>query len=110
VDRLNSVLAVDRARNLVTVQAGQRIDRFLKWAEANGFSMERGAPTTYGELTIGGVLATGAHGTGRNVTSNMVGSRLPVARRCICMRLLLARVSQSADQAAVLLAATWLLL
>lgn len=72
IEDFAAVTRVDRATNRVTVQSGLRIDKLLQWAEANGFSMERGAPSTYAELTIGGVLVTGGHGTGFNITSNLV--------------------------------------
>jgi hypothetical protein len=72
IDALDQVTGVDRLGLRVTVQVGRRIDRFLKWAEDNGFSMERGAPSTYAELSISGVIATGGHGVGHNVTCNMV--------------------------------------
>jgi hypothetical protein len=75
IDALDQVTAVDRPGLRVTVQVGRRIDRFLKWAEENGFSMERGAPSTYAELSISGVIATGGHGVGHNVTCNMVRAR-----------------------------------
>jgi hypothetical protein len=72
VDALDKVLSVDRSNYQIVVQAGLRVDKLLQWAEANGMSMERGAPTTYAELTISGVIATGGHATGYNITSNFV--------------------------------------
>lgn len=74
LDGMKRVVSVDRAARRATVEAGLRVDELLAWAEASGFSLERGAPSTYAELTIGGVLATGGHGTGFNVTSNLVRS------------------------------------
>ena len=74
IDQLDKVLSIDRSKNQIVVQTGLRIDKLLKWAEANGFSMERGAPSTYAELSIAGVIATGGHGTGANITSNFVSA------------------------------------
>jgi FAD/FMN-containing dehydrogenase len=73
IDDLKEVLTVDRSNYRVTVQAGLRVDQLLTWAEANGMAMERGAIASYAELSIAGVLATGGHGTGHNVSCNMVG-------------------------------------
>lgn len=83
IDKLDQVTTVDKSKWQVTAQAGLRIDRLQAWAEANGMSTERGAPSTYAELSIGGVLATGGHGTGYNITSNLV---------CVLCALLCVRV------------------
>lgn len=75
IDDLTEVLSVDRSTYQITVQAGLRIDQLLKWADANQMSIDRGAISSYAELSIAGVLATGGHGTGHNVTCNFVRRR-----------------------------------
>lgn len=66
------VLEADSSAYTVRVQSGLTVLNLLRWAEANGMATPIGAPTNYGELTIGGVISANGHGTGSNVTSSMV--------------------------------------
>jgi FAD/FMN-containing dehydrogenase len=68
----DKVLDVDKSRYTVRVQAGLKVLELLRWADKNGMAVAPGAPTNYGELTIGGVISANGHGTGSNVTSSMV--------------------------------------
>ncbi|HEU5033187.1 MAG TPA: D-arabinono-1,4-lactone oxidase [Mycobacteriales bacterium] len=62
LDRMTSVLAVDRARGLVTVQAGIPLHRLNRELDQLGLAM-----TNLGDIdrqTIAGATSTGTHGTG----------------------------------------------
>lgn len=67
----NQILAVDAAARVVRVQAGLQVIQLLRWAEKHGMATEIGAPTNYGDLTIGGVISANGHGTGANVSDSM---------------------------------------
>ncbi|KAI8477082.1 MAG: hypothetical protein J3K34DRAFT_399332 [Monoraphidium minutum] len=78
IDDLTKVLSVDSSTYQITVEAGLRIDQLLKWAEANGMALDRGAISSYAELSIAGVLTTGGHGTGHNVSCNMADATINI--------------------------------
>lgn len=62
--KLNKVLAADKTKNTMRVGAGMRYTEFLKEAQAAGMSVQVGTPTVYAGLSLAGVLATSAHGSG----------------------------------------------
>lgn len=75
LEGFDKILEVDRANYVVRAQSGLKVLDLLRWAEKNGMSAPLGAPANYAELTLGGVIATDAHGTGSNVSSTMVRAR-----------------------------------
>lgn len=72
LDNMTRVLSVDKAANQMRVQAGMLITQLLKEATAAGMSVPLGTVPAFGDLTLGGVLVTGAHGTGHQATSSLV--------------------------------------
>ena len=73
----NGLESVDRDTNRVTARAGMRLDRFCGALASHGLALPvLGAIT---EQTLGGLISTGTHGTGREVRSisdYVVGLRL----------------------------------
>lgn len=72
LDSMNKVLSVDKAANQMRVQAGMLVTHLLEEATAQGLSVPLGAVPAFGDLTLGGVLVTGAHGSGHLSTSCLV--------------------------------------
>lgn len=71
-DSMNKVLSVDKAAFQMRVQAGMLVTALLQEASAQGMSVPLGSVPAFGDLTLGGVLVTGAHGTGHLTTSCLV--------------------------------------
>lgn len=74
LQNMSKVLAVDKAGYRMRVQAGMLVTQLLKEATAAGMSVPLGAVPAFGDLSLGGVLATGAHGTGLGATSSLVSA------------------------------------
>lgn len=64
---MNAVRHIDRARNQITVEAGALLAKVVDEAARAGMSVK--SPTMFLGLSVGGVIATGSHGTGRNVST-----------------------------------------
>ncbi|KAI8475634.1 MAG: hypothetical protein J3K34DRAFT_517253 [Monoraphidium minutum] len=64
LDNLDQVISYDAAAMALTVGAGMTVGRLLKEATARNASVLLGALPAFGDLTIGGVLAAGGHGSG----------------------------------------------
>eukprot|EP00879_Flechtneria_rotunda_P021038 GHRR01022162.1.p1 GENE.GHRR01022162.1~~GHRR01022162.1.p1 ORF type:complete len:385 (+),score=112.10 GHRR01022162.1:332-1486(+) len=71
LDNMSRVLSVDHAKYQMRVQAGMLLSSMLKEASSANMSVPLGCLPSFGDLTLGGVLATGAHGTGYNTTSTL---------------------------------------
>jgi FAD/FMN-containing dehydrogenase len=71
-DYMNSVLTVDSARHRLRVQAGMLVTKLMKEAANLNMSLPLGSIPAFADLTLGGVLSTGAHGSGLNTTSSLV--------------------------------------
>lgn len=63
---------MDKAAFQMRVQAGMLVTALLQEASAQGMSVPLGSVPAFGDLTLGGVLVTGAHGTGHLTTSCLV--------------------------------------
>lgn len=72
LDNMNRVLGVDKNKLQMRVQAGLFVTQLLAEAGASGMSVPLGSVPAFGDLTLGGVLATGGHGTGHLTTSCLV--------------------------------------
>lgn len=77
LDQMNSVLAVDAAKQQMRVQPGMFVTKLLQEAASSGLSVPLGSVPAFGDLTLGGVLSTGAHGTGHLTTSSLVRGQHP---------------------------------
>ncbi|MQL99589.1 hypothetical protein Taro_032313 [Colocasia esculenta] len=79
-ERLNKVVAVDPAANRMTFQAGITLRQLLDAAAARGLALPY---TPYWQgITLGGLLATGSHG------SSLFGKGSAVHERVVGMRLI----------------------
>ncbi len=61
---LDRVRQVDRERRRITVETGMMLRDAVAAAAEHGLSLE--SPAMFLGLTVGGLIATGSHGTGRN--------------------------------------------
>lgn len=60
------------------VEAGMKYTEFLQAATKAGMSVQIGTPTAYGGLTLGGVMATSAHGSGDLTISGLWDTLLEI--------------------------------
>jgi FAD/FMN-containing dehydrogenase len=76
MDKLNKVVSVDPAKSQLKVQAGMDMRGLLDAATAAKMSVPLIALPDYLGLSVGGVIATGATGTGQGTgTSCLVSAR-----------------------------------
>jgi FAD/FMN-containing dehydrogenase len=71
--KLDKVLAVDSKKNTMRVGAGMDLNKFMKAATAAKMSVQIGSLTAYAGLTLAGIFATSAHGSGDKTINNLVG-------------------------------------
>lgn len=64
---LSGIRSIDRARCRVTVEAGALLDDVVRKAALAGMSVK--SPSMYLGLSVGGLIATGSHGTGRDAAT-----------------------------------------
>jgi len=64
IDSLRGVTAFDAASQTLTVLSGSRLWQVWAWAAERSLSPSRGVPTVWADLSVGGVIATSAHGNG----------------------------------------------
>jgi FAD/FMN-containing dehydrogenase len=62
--KLDAVRHIDRARCQLTVEAGAKLAKVVEVAAAHGMSVK--STSMFLGLSVGGLIATGSHGTGRN--------------------------------------------
>jgi hypothetical protein len=74
MDRMTRVLSVDKGRSQMRVQAQMGVRDLAAAAKAAGLATPRFTLPWWAELTLGGVLATTAHGSGFKVTHQLVSS------------------------------------
>lgn len=60
--RLNKVLEVDKASKTIKTQPGISVAALTKIAQDHGLEIQ--SPTVFNFPTVGGIMATAAHGTG----------------------------------------------
>ncbi|KAG6554031.1 hypothetical protein Mapa_004951 [Marchantia paleacea] len=68
---MNDVVAVDHEALRITVQAGMTVQNLADAAVRNGMSVPVGVFPVYGNLTLSGLIASSAHGTGAGVASSL---------------------------------------
>lgn len=68
---MNRVVSMNRTSGLARIQPALNITAFLKAATRAGLSVPRLSLPAWGGLTLGGIVATSAHGAGYNVTSTI---------------------------------------
>lgn len=68
---LNRIVSVDEERHQLTVQSGMTIQGLVDAAEANGMTVPCTVVPVYGNLTLSGVVATSAHGSGLHPVSQL---------------------------------------
>ncbi|CAM6091277.1 unnamed protein product [Calypogeia fissa] len=69
--RMNHFVMADHAGNRITVEAGMTLQNLADAAVGHGMSVPVGVMPVYGNLTVSGVLAVSAHGTGAGVDSSL---------------------------------------
>lgn len=60
---MSRVRSIDRAQCRITVETGALLDEVVRVAACNGMSVK--SPSMFLGLSVGGLIATGSHGTGR---------------------------------------------
>lgn len=66
---------LSRKGHFVTVQAGMTQTELINYANSQQLTLPLGVLPAYNDLTVGGMLSTGAHAQGPQGSSNLV--RLP---------------------------------
>jgi FAD/FMN-containing dehydrogenase len=70
--KMVNVLAFDEHKLTMRVGAGMQLNHLLAAADAHDVSVVPGTLPAYAGLTVGGIIAGGAHGTGDQALSNPV--------------------------------------
>ena len=73
MDRMTKVLSVDKAAAQMNVQAQMAVRDLVAAVKEAGLATPRSTLPWWAELTLAGVMSTTAHGTGFNVTHQLVG-------------------------------------
>lgn len=68
---MNHAVSVEAEQYKLTVEAGMTLLGLADAAEANNMSVLAGALSIYGNLTLGGVISTSAHGSGLGTTCSL---------------------------------------
>ncbi|KAF6262091.1 hypothetical protein COO60DRAFT_690109 [Scenedesmus sp. NREL 46B-D3] len=71
LDNMTSVLKVNAQKHRIRVQSGMMITQLLQEVAKANMSLPLGAVPAFGDLTLGGVLVTGAHGSGHLATGSL---------------------------------------
>jgi FAD/FMN-containing dehydrogenase len=74
LEKMNKVLAVDKEKKQIKVQAQMTLKTLYEAADAAHLSIPRESLPWWQGLTLGGVFATSSHGTGNNVTHMIVST------------------------------------
>eukprot|EP00882_Tetradesmus_deserticola_P020185 GHRQ01021760.1.p1 GENE.GHRQ01021760.1~~GHRQ01021760.1.p1 ORF type:complete len:218 (+),score=41.92 GHRQ01021760.1:906-1559(+) len=85
LDNMKSVLKVNAEKHRIRVQPGMMITQLLQEVAKANMSLPFGSVPAFGDLTLGGVLVTGAHGTGHLATGSLVGCS-GLRRRSVSLR------------------------
>ncbi|KAF6261964.1 hypothetical protein COO60DRAFT_701031 [Scenedesmus sp. NREL 46B-D3] len=64
MQRMDRLVAADKAAQTITVQAGMAVSSMIEAAKQQGLAVPLMAVPNYGGLTLGGIMATAATGTG----------------------------------------------
>jgi hypothetical protein len=75
LDKMTDVLKVNTDKHRIRVQSGMMITKLLQEVAKANMSLPLGSVPAFGDLTLGGVLVTGAHGSGHLATSSLVSCR-----------------------------------
>ena len=67
LENFNQVVSVDNQHNTITVQAGMRVKELVKVLRRNNRALE--FVPSYDQLTVGGMISTGAHASSRSHSS-----------------------------------------
>lgn len=67
LQKLNKVIALDKDKNTVTVEAGARYGDFVEYLDENGFALQNLASLPH--ITVAGACATATHGSGVKISN-----------------------------------------
>lgn len=65
--KLNKVLGIDRRNNTILIEAGMKVTDLAQTCAQNGMTLR--SPPIFAQMSVGGALAVGAHGTGQRWAS-----------------------------------------
>eukprot|EP01088_Endostelium_zonatum_P001436 TRINITY_DN11742_c0_g1_i1.p1 TRINITY_DN11742_c0_g1~~TRINITY_DN11742_c0_g1_i1.p1 ORF type:complete len:515 (-),score=108.95 TRINITY_DN11742_c0_g1_i1:98-1642(-) len=63
MENFNNLVSIDSSQSIITVQAGMRIKKLVKILRQNNRALD--FVPSYDELTVGGIISTGAHASSR---------------------------------------------
>ena len=76
MDKMDKVLAVDHAAKTMTVQAQMNLGQLYAAATSNNMSVMTGVVPAWAGLTLAGIMASSAHGSGYQQQSVLVSGLL----------------------------------